>query len=170
MAFDAIKIWFQKHFSNPQVFTLALLLVLFFAIVIYFGEMLAPVLAAVVIAYLLEGLVKRLQGLYLPRLAAVFIVFFAFLIFVIFVVLGMLPRASRQATELIGQIPTIIGQFQVQLMRLPELYPDVLDLVAAGRIKLAPFVEKRPLDRVNDVLDAMHEGRLKRRVVLVPEA
>jgi len=51
---------------------------------------------------------------------------------------------------------------------VPELYPEVLDLVRRGLVKLAPFVEKHPLSDVNDVLTAMHEGTLKRRVVLVP--
>ena len=35
---------------------------------------------------------------------------------------------------------------------------------------LAPFVEKRPLKEVNEVLEAMHEGKLKSRVVLLPDA
>ena len=86
MPFDTIKVWFRDHFSNPQVFTLALLLILFFAVVINLGQMLTPVLAAVVIAYLLEGVVQRLQGFRVPRLAAVFIVFLSFMVFVVFVI------------------------------------------------------------------------------------
>ncbi|NKC16826.1 MAG: AI-2E family transporter [Gammaproteobacteria bacterium] len=125
MALNAIKVWFQEHFSNPQVFTLALLLIVFFAIVINFGEMLTPVLAAVVIAYLLEGVVQRLQLMRFPRLPAVFIVFSAFLIFVIFVIVGLLPLISRQATDLIGQVPAMIGLFQGLLLQLPERYPAV---------------------------------------------
>ena len=122
---NAIKLWFQEHFSNPQVFALALLLVLFFAIVTTMGEMLAPVLASVVIAYLLEGVVKRLNGVRIPRFIAVLMVFVMFMVFVVFVLVGLLPLVSRQATQLVRDIPNMIAQMQVLMMGLPDRYPDL---------------------------------------------
>jgi len=50
----------------------------------------------------------------------------------------------------------------------PELYPAALDLVLSGRVKVAPFVERHPLDQINQVFEAVHHGDLKRRAVLVP--
>jgi 6-hydroxycyclohex-1-ene-1-carbonyl-CoA dehydrogenase len=50
----------------------------------------------------------------------------------------------------------------------PELYPKALDLVLNGQIKVAPFVEKHPLEEINQVFEAVHRGALKRRAVLVP--
>ncbi len=50
-----------------------MLLVLGFALVIFFDRMLAPLLASVVIADLLQGPVRFLQARNLPRLAAVLI-------------------------------------------------------------------------------------------------
>jgi 6-hydroxycyclohex-1-ene-1-carbonyl-CoA dehydrogenase len=50
----------------------------------------------------------------------------------------------------------------------PELYPDALELVLNGRVKVAPFVEKHPLRDINRVFEAAHAGALKRRAVLVP--
>ena len=57
-----ISSWFQRHFSDPQVVILALFLVLGVALVLMFGRMLTPVLASLIIAYLLEGPVQRLEG------------------------------------------------------------------------------------------------------------
>lgn len=51
---------------------------------------------------------------------------------------------------------------------LPELYPAVLDLVLKGQVALAPFVERRPLAAVNDVLADLKAHRVHKRVVLVP--
>jgi 6-hydroxycyclohex-1-ene-1-carbonyl-CoA dehydrogenase len=48
------------------------------------------------------------------------------------------------------------------------LYPEVLEWIGDGRIKVSPFVEKHELSDINSVLDAAHEGTLKRRGVLVP--
>jgi 6-hydroxycyclohex-1-ene-1-carbonyl-CoA dehydrogenase len=50
----------------------------------------------------------------------------------------------------------------------PELYPQALEFVLNGRVKVAPFVEKHPLEEINRVFEAVHAGALKRRAVLVP--
>ena len=59
-----IKIWFHRYFSDPQAVLLAILLLTSFTILMTMSQMLAPVLVSLVIAYLLEGLIKR--GLYEP--------------------------------------------------------------------------------------------------------
>jgi 6-hydroxycyclohex-1-ene-1-carbonyl-CoA dehydrogenase len=51
---------------------------------------------------------------------------------------------------------------------LPELYPQALDLVLDGRVKVTPFVEKYPLSDINKIFQAAHAGSLKRRAILVP--
>ncbi|SEH33829.1 6-hydroxycyclohex-1-ene-1-carbonyl-CoA dehydrogenase [Magnetospirillum fulvum] len=50
----------------------------------------------------------------------------------------------------------------------PELYPDALALVLDRKIELGAFVERHPLERINDVFDAAHRHQLRRRAVLVP--
>jgi 6-hydroxycyclohex-1-ene-1-carbonyl-CoA dehydrogenase len=50
----------------------------------------------------------------------------------------------------------------------PDLYPEALELVLDGRVKVAQFVEKHPLSEINQVFEAAHAGALKRRAVLVP--
>jgi 6-hydroxycyclohex-1-ene-1-carbonyl-CoA dehydrogenase len=50
----------------------------------------------------------------------------------------------------------------------PELYPPALDMVLDGKVKLAPFVERHPLERINEVFEGVHARKLTRRAVLVP--
>jgi 6-hydroxycyclohex-1-ene-1-carbonyl-CoA dehydrogenase len=50
----------------------------------------------------------------------------------------------------------------------PARYPEVLDLVLSGRVRLEPFVELFPLAQVNDVLDRLRRKTLDRRAVLLP--
>lgn len=50
----------------------------------------------------------------------------------------------------------------------PELYPEALELVLNGRVKVTTFIEKHPLSEINQVFEAVHAGALKRRAVLVP--
>jgi 6-hydroxycyclohex-1-ene-1-carbonyl-CoA dehydrogenase len=51
-----------------------------------------------------------------------------------------------------------------------EAYPDVIKLIAQGRVALDPFVESAPMSLVNDHLEAMHGHRLERRLVLDPRS
>ena len=126
--------WFQRNLSDPQVVILSLSLVVLFGVVVFLGGMLAPVLAAIVIAYLLEGLVRVLSARGLPRLLAVLIVFIGFMCFVALVLFGLLPLVSTQATQLVQEIPAILGQGQEALLRLPELYPEILSVDQLNKI------------------------------------
>ena len=70
-----ITTWFNRNFSDPQVVILGLALVILLAVILLFGRMLAPVVAAIVIAYLLDGLITPLQHRGIPRIIAVLIVY-----------------------------------------------------------------------------------------------
>ncbi len=52
---------------------------------------------------------------------------------------------------------------------LPELFPKALELVFSGAVRIAAAVERHPMSRVNDVLADLHEKRLSRRPVLIPD-
>jgi len=52
----------------------------------------------------------------------------------------------------------------------PELYPGALELVLNGKVRLAPFVEHHPLDEINNVFKAVHDGKFTRRAILLPGA
>ena len=123
---QVITDWFKRYFSDPQIIFLTLFLIIFFGIVITMGDSLAPVLASLVVAYLLEGVVSALERRALPRLISVIIVFILFLLFVALVLLGLLPLLSSQVTEFVQQLPAMISMGQNALMQLPERYPDLI--------------------------------------------
>ena len=118
--------WYRKYFSDPEGIILAILLLLGFTVIIFFGEMLAPVLASVIIAYLLEGLVAWIERHGLPRLPAVLLVFVPFLVLALFLILGLLPLLVGQVSQLGQEFPAMIGRGQQMLLRLPELYPQLI--------------------------------------------
>jgi 6-hydroxycyclohex-1-ene-1-carbonyl-CoA dehydrogenase len=51
---------------------------------------------------------------------------------------------------------------------LAELYPQALDLVLDGKIALAPFIERHPLNEINEVFASAHGHKLCGRAILVP--
>jgi len=125
---------------------LGLMLLLGFAIVFLLGKILMPVFASIVIAYLLEGMVGFLQRWKAPRMVAVIVVFLSFItgMFVLFI--WLFPLLSRQVSQLIQQLPTMLIDGQKQLMLLPNRYPDfisaeqvqqIFDAISAGMTSLA---------------------------------
>ncbi len=118
--------WYRRYFSDPQAIVLAVLLIVGFAVVIFMGNMLAPVLAAIVIAYLLEGSVQHLTTARIPRIVAVSIIFILFMTFMLVIIVGLLPLISRQLTDLVQQLPTILNDGQQLLLQLPESYPKII--------------------------------------------
>ena len=143
-----IQNWFRRYFSDPQVVGLALLLVSGFLIIVFAGHMLAPVIASIVIAYLLEGLVSFLERHKVMRFVAVLIVFVAFMAFLLFVIFALLPLLSRQATQLIQQLPSMVASGQDLLLTLPEKYPQlfseqqVRDLIDTIRLEAVVFGQR----------------------------
>jgi putative permease len=123
---ELLRDWFRRYFSDPQVVILGLFLVTGFAIIIGLGKWLAPMFASIVIAYLLEALVSRLQKTGLPRLAAVFIVFILFIAVFLFLTFGLVPIVIRQLTALVQQFPNYITQGQALLKQLPQAYPQLI--------------------------------------------
>lgn len=120
---NIFKAWYQKNFSDPQVIILALLLILFAFVFLTFGDILTPVIAAIVISYVLEGAVTKLQRLGIPRMISVVTVFVLFLISIMLLTLGMMPLIINQLIQLIKELPSMIGAGQKLLMELPQQYP-----------------------------------------------
>ncbi len=121
---NILRRWVRKYFSDPEGVILGVLLLAGFAIVIFMGNMLMPVLASIIVAYLLEGLVGVLERHGVPRFAAVMMVFLPFLAFLTFLLLGLMPLLTTQLTELVQLLPSMIARGQQLLLLLPEQYPN----------------------------------------------
>jgi 6-hydroxycyclohex-1-ene-1-carbonyl-CoA dehydrogenase len=51
----------------------------------------------------------------------------------------------------------------------PELYPEVVELVANGKLMIEKFVETFPLSKINEVFENTLEHKYTKRSVLVPD-
>ncbi|EDN67781.1 permease PerM [Beggiatoa sp. PS] len=122
-------------FSDPQAVLLAILLLTSFTILMTMSEMLAPILASLVIAYLLDGLIQGLQRSHLPRALAVFIIYSTFITLLVFIIVVLLPLVSYQFTLLVQALPKMIAQGNQLLKDLPEQYPIISATSIEGIIK-----------------------------------
>ncbi len=118
--------WFRKLFPNPEAVAFALFLTVFFVLVISLGQMLMPVFAAGVIAYLLDGVVSLGVRKKIPRSLTVLIVYVLFLTFLSFLFVALLPSLYKQTAQLIGQLPVWLSRGQVLVLQLPARYPELI--------------------------------------------
>jgi 6-hydroxycyclohex-1-ene-1-carbonyl-CoA dehydrogenase len=99
------------------------------------------------------------------------------------------PKGQNLAFSLLGfgSILTVIGytldEIEIRLSNLmafdatargnwgclPELYPAAIEAVLSGDIALAPFIERHPMGRINEVFQGLRRGELTKRPVLIPD-
>lgn len=121
--------WFRRTFSDPQIVFLSLVLLVSTGVILGLGDLLAPVLASAVIAYLLEDVAARLDRWRVPRWLSASLALVLFALCLTVLLFGLLPLLSRQVTQLIQQLPSMISLGQQALMALPERYPELISPV-----------------------------------------
>jgi len=122
----SVNKWFRRYFSDPQVLILAFLLLTGFVLIVWFGNMLLPVMVAIVISYILDGIVMWLERFHLPRIASVIIVFTCFIALLMILIVILLPLLSKQIGQFVQELPAMMAKGQNELMRLPERYPGFI--------------------------------------------
>lgn len=123
---DRFRDWLRRHASDPQVATLFVVLIVLVILVAVLGGFLAPVIASVVVAYVLDGGVQGLRRLRVPRLTAVVAVFLFFLTALLGFFLVLLPLLAGQVLELAQALPGIAAAVREHLLRLPQFYPELI--------------------------------------------
>jgi len=119
--------WWKRNFENPQVFILISILIIVFTVIIFLGKPLAPFLSSIVLAYLLESIIVRLQILKLPRLLSVIIVFLLFVTLLMFLIFWVIPVLISQVSQLVQQLPTYLSTGLDFIRKLPENYPNLIE-------------------------------------------
>ena len=106
---DLIKDWLKRQLSNPQIVLLASVLLVVFLTIFFLGGFLAPVLASVVIAYLLDGIIMRFQKHGVPRLVAVCGVFVLFLLSIFLLFFVVFPSLVSELDKFVrNDVPGIV--------------------------------------------------------------
>ncbi len=126
--------WYQRHFSDPQVAILALLLILSTTVILLAGDILTPILAAIIIAYLLDGAVYWLYRHKIPRFISIIVTFSAFILLVFISLIVLAPLIVRQAIQFMREIPSMLAQGQAEIMQLPNKYPHIVSEKQIGDI------------------------------------
>ena len=118
--------WMDRYFHNEEAVLLIVLLTLFFIVIYTLGNDIGPVLVAVIIAFLMQGMVQWLKDRGLPHLLAVTIALLCFIGFMIATLLFLIPVVWDQSTRLFSELPDMLFQGKQLLLLLPEQYPTLV--------------------------------------------
>ena len=112
--FKFFKDWYNTHLTEPNQASFALI-ILFTIIILYvLIETVAPILVAVVLAYMLEGLVKRsLDYINLERKLVVILVYSFFILISVIILFLLLPLMLEQLSNLLKSLPSYL-EYSIQ--------------------------------------------------------
>lgn len=125
---DLLIQWYRRRFSDPQAIALLAILIAAFCILFFFNGLLAPLLVALVVAYLLEWPTVRLERLGCSRTWATAIILIIFASLLMVLVLVVAPVAWQQGINLAHELPTMLNGLYHYATRLPERFPTLMDV------------------------------------------
>jgi len=137
--------FYQRYFHDEESLILVILLAVALLILYLFGNELAPLFAAIIFAYLMQGPINRLIRLGVPGIFSFAIVYALFMGAFLLLLLVVLPQVWNQLARLVNELPRLISQWQESLMLLPEQYPSLFseqqvdELVRSARGELATW-------------------------------
>jgi len=99
------------------------------------GQVLTPVIAAVVIAYVLEGAVQKLCLLKIPHIISVSFVVLSFVLLLLIFMLGLSPLITKQLSQFFLEMPDMLSKGQQILMTLPQNYPFISESQIQDMVK-----------------------------------
>ncbi len=123
-----VKSWIDRYFSDEEAVILFLLLGGGLAFIVLWGDILAPVIASVILAYVLQGLVVYLRSKGINNLVAIYSSYLIFLGAVVGFFFSVLPLVWRQLTSLIRDMPVIVTKLKKLVFSLQEEYSTIITL------------------------------------------
>ncbi|UJF19784.1 AI-2E family transporter [Vibrio sp. SS-MA-C1-2] len=143
--------WYRRRFSDPDAVALVLIILVGALVVYFLGGLLAPLFAAIVLAYLLEAPVAKLSKLGLPRSLSTTLTLLLFVGVMLLAVFGLVPTIWHQVANFIADLPNMFNDLQHFAVSLPERYPELI----------APHVVVSVMDTARDKLLGLGESVVK---------
>ena len=123
-----VQRWIDRYLSDEEAISLLLILVAIMLVIMLLGQVLAPFLTAVVIAYLLQGGMNYCKRRGLGHLSATVVMFLLFMTVMFTLLLIILPATWNQFIQFISEVPRMASKGQELMLLLPEQYPELVSV------------------------------------------
>ena len=115
--FKFFKDWYESHLTDPNQVALALIILSITLITYILLSTVAPILVAIILAYMLEGVVGRINDYkQIKRETIVLIVYISFLAIAIITLFLLVPIMLDQLTLLIKTLPSMLERGKILLL------------------------------------------------------
>lgn len=137
---NTLKHWYEEHLTHKESVILVIIMASTFLLLATMGDVLMPVLVALILAYLMQGVADRLMGWGLNEMLALTGATLLFVgVFLGFTV-GIAPLVWRQLGGLIREAPAMVEAVQAEVAGLIAQYPTM--------------IEQAPIDELMSTLQA----------------
>ena len=137
---NTLKHWYEEHLTHKESVILVIIMASTFLLLATIGDVLMPVLVALILAYLMQGVADRLMGWGLNEMLALSGATLLFVgVFLGFTV-GIAPLVWRQLGGLIREAPAMVEAVQAEVAGLIAQYPTM--------------IEQAPIDELMSTLQA----------------
>lgn len=122
---DIFNKWSKRYLFEEEAILLLVMLIISVTLLVTIGDILVPLLAAIVLAFLMQGLASQLQSKGLPQWVGVTVAFAVFVGIFFGFTLGLLPLVWRQLMSFASELPSMLDKGRQALSVLPDRYPEV---------------------------------------------
>ena len=117
--FKFFKEWYDSHLTDPNQVALALIILSISLVIYILLSTVTPILVAIILAYMLEGVVHRFSKEELSnRNTIVLLVYFSFLAVSLVILFLLLPLMIEQLTLFVKSLPSILEKGKILLLSL----------------------------------------------------
>ena len=121
--YKVFKKWSDHYLADEEAIGLLVIIASVLLLVLYASQVMAPVIASLIISYLLLGVVQRFSK-NMPTAVAFYLTFGIFVSTCMGLVLFLVPLIAKQLTALALELPNIFHQLQAQLGVYQQKYPE----------------------------------------------
>ncbi|MCB1700361.1 MAG: AI-2E family transporter [Pseudomonadales bacterium] len=150
--------WYRRYLFEEESILLLVMLTIGIALLMTIGDILTPVLAALVLAFLMEGISDQLESHGLPQWLGVTVAYVIFVGAFFAVSLGLIPLVWRQLTSLAAEMPRMLEQGRQLVGVLPARYPELVTAAQLNEITALVKLE----------MGALGQAILTRSVASIP--
>jgi len=123
---NTVRKWMDRYFAEEEAVILLLLLSLALLLIATLGDVLAPLIAAAVLAFMIQGLVGWLARRGLPEPLALGVAFALFIGVFLAFFLVLLPLVWNQLRSLVSDLPGMLESLRQAVMQLRDTYPQFI--------------------------------------------
>lgn len=161
---SVVKSWFDRYFSDEEAVVLFLVLTLGLVFVVLWGDIMAPVIASAILAFVLQGMVTFLVKKGVNKSLSVYIAFAVFIGIVFTFIFSLMPLVWSQLSSLVSDVPGIFSKLKTYFFAIQDQYPGLVSVqemdkfyqdIAAEVASFGQWIVSQSLESVPFVITVM---------------